>query len=195
MFHQVISLEQYGFISGRRLSDAVALVADVIDAAKHGSEDWYLLLVDFWKAFDSVSRIFIFMVLRSMGFLERFVAWLVEKRKLGLSLVGQRLAYLGYADDTTLILQGKSQIKKAVRALAKFEKESGLATNKGKSDVMALGVNLTSNPIASDCFKWAGADEAERLLGVWITPNGSCRSTWEKALDDITGKLQKWHEK
>ncbi|CAI5465382.1 unnamed protein product [Closterium sp. Yama58-4] len=231
VLHQVISPEQYGFIPGRRLSDAVALVADVIDAAKHGSEDWYLLLVDFQKAFDSVSRIFIFMVLRNMGFPERFVAWveglhagtttkllingwlsegiqvrsgvrqgcplapylflcaveplaqLVEKRKLGLSLAGQRLAYLGYADDTTLILQGKNQIKKAVRALAKFEEESGLATNKGKSVVMPLGVNLTSHPIASDGFKWAAADEAERLLGVWITPNGSCRPTWEKVLE------------
>ncbi|CAI5975375.1 unnamed protein product [Closterium sp. NIES-65] len=183
------------------------------------------------------------MVLRNMGFPERFVAWveglhegtttkplingwlsegiqvrsgvrqgcplapyiflcaveplaqLAEKRKLGLSLAEQRLAYLGYADDTTLVLQGKCQIKKAVRALAKFAKESGLAMNKGKSVVMLLGVNLTSNPIASDGFKWAAADEAEHLLGVWITPNGSCRPTWEKALEDITGKLQKWHEK
>ncbi|CAI7913304.1 unnamed protein product [Closterium sp. NIES-54] len=33
--------------------DAVEAVADVIDAATVGKEDWYLLLVDFQKAYDS----------------------------------------------------------------------------------------------------------------------------------------------
>ncbi|CAI5961618.1 unnamed protein product [Closterium sp. NIES-65] len=43
----IISPEQYGFIPGRRLSDAVALVADIIEGAKSGNEDWYMLMVDF----------------------------------------------------------------------------------------------------------------------------------------------------
>ncbi|CAI5467292.1 unnamed protein product [Closterium sp. Yama58-4] len=45
VLHKVISREQYGFIPGRRISDAVGLDADVIDAAKNGNEDWYMLLV------------------------------------------------------------------------------------------------------------------------------------------------------
>ncbi|CAI7878754.1 unnamed protein product [Closterium sp. NIES-54] len=43
VLHRVISPEQYSFISGRRLTDANALVADIIDAAKNGNEDWFLL--------------------------------------------------------------------------------------------------------------------------------------------------------
>ncbi|CAI7831781.1 unnamed protein product, partial [Closterium sp. NIES-53] len=68
ILHSVISSEQYGFIPGRRLADGVVLVADIIDAAKNGGEDWYLLLVDFQNAFDLVSRGFIFHVLDRMGF-------------------------------------------------------------------------------------------------------------------------------
>ncbi|CAI5535490.1 unnamed protein product [Closterium sp. Naga37s-1] len=94
VLHLVISPEQYGFIPGRRLSDAVAMVADIIDTAKNHNEDWYLLLVDFQKAFDSVSRDFLFEPL----------ALEVEKRKLGLEKEGHRLGYLGYADDTTLVM-------------------------------------------------------------------------------------------
>ncbi|CAI5478290.1 unnamed protein product [Closterium sp. Yama58-4] len=61
--HMVISPKQYGFIPGKRLSDAVALVADIIEGAMNGNNDWYMLLVDFQKAFDSVSRDFLFQVL------------------------------------------------------------------------------------------------------------------------------------
>ncbi|CAI7872593.1 unnamed protein product [Closterium sp. NIES-53] len=106
VLHRVISPQQYGFIRARRLTDGVALVADITDAAKNGGEDWYLLLVDFKKAFDSVSRDFIFHVLDRMGFPSRLVTW----------IRGQHLSYMGYVDDTTLALQGKEQITEAEMA-------------------------------------------------------------------------------
>ncbi|CAI5992297.1 unnamed protein product [Closterium sp. NIES-65] len=237
VLHQVISPEQYGFLPGRRLSDAVSLVADIIEAARNGSKDWHLLLVKFQKAFDSVSRSFLFQVLRGMGFPYRFVGWIeglhrdtktrllvsgwlgeglevvsgvqqgcplapylilcaveplaqdVERRKLGLSEAGQQLGYLGYADDTTLVLQGKQQIVRAVQLLSEFEKVSGLATNADKTVVLPLGVNTRINGGTLCGFKRAGADDAERLLGVWVAPFGSSIPTWEKALGHIRGKL------
>ncbi|CAI7758419.1 unnamed protein product, partial [Closterium sp. NIES-53] len=223
VLHLVISPEQYGFIPGRRLSDAVAMVADIIDTAKNHNEDWYLLLVDFHKAFDSVSRDFLFDVLEKMGFLQGFMGWIkglhqdtttkllingwlgqgvdmmsgvrqgcplapylflcaveplvleVEKRKLGLEKEGHRLGYLGYVDDTTLVLQGRQHIAEAEEVLDKFEKAAGLATNKSKSVVLPLGANLNVIGGSTSDFKWAGADDAERLLGVWF-------DTW---LDDL----------
>ncbi|CAI5940392.1 unnamed protein product [Closterium sp. NIES-65] len=241
LLHRVISEEQYGFIPGRRISDAIGVVADVIEAAKKGDEDWYLLLVDFRKAFDSVSRSFIFTVLREMGFPERFVGWVeglhretktrllvngwlgeavdvksgvrqgcplapylflcaVEplaqeacRRKLGLcNKAGQRPVYLGYADDTTLFLEGKRQIARAEKLLDYFAQLSGLATNRDKSVVMPLGHNLGRRPGTLGGFKWAKADEAEQLLGVWVTPSGSSAPTWQRAFEKITVELIKW---
>ncbi|CAI5484392.1 unnamed protein product [Closterium sp. Yama58-4] len=158
---RVISPEQYGFLPGRRLTDAVGLVADIIDTARRDNEDWFLLLVDFKKAFDSVSRGYLFRTMRAMGFPDRFVKWVeglhegtqtrllvngwmgegvevvsgvrqgcplapylflcaveplaqtVLKRKMGISKANERLAYISYADDTTLILEGKQQIIRA----------------------------------------------------------------------------------
>ncbi|CAI5961279.1 unnamed protein product [Closterium sp. NIES-65] len=164
VLHQVISPEQYGFIPGKRLSDAVALVADVIDVARNEKMDWYMLLE-------------------------------VEKAKLGLDKDGQQLSYLGYADDTTLILHGKKQIVKAEVILDNFEKAAGLATNKGKSVVLPLGINIGEAADGSSDFKWAGANDAERLLGVWVSPSGDGQATWEKAIGRVAEKLVKWKQK
>ncbi|CAI5473374.1 unnamed protein product [Closterium sp. Yama58-4] len=237
---EVVSPEQFGFLPGKRLSDAVGLVADIIEAAKNKDKDWYLLLVDFRKAFDSVSRGFLFTVLEKMGFPPRFVGWIRDlhentrtsllvngwigeavevvsgvrqgcplapylflcaveplaqeaaNRRIGISEGDQRLAYLGYADDTTLILEGEEQIAAAEKLLEEFAGESGLTTNKEKSVVLPLGSNLGRQPWKTDGFKWAKADEAERLLGVWVTPAGSCNPTWEKAFAKIKQKLSQW---
>ncbi|CAI6001531.1 unnamed protein product [Closterium sp. NIES-65] len=142
VLHRVISREQFGFIPGRRISDAM-----------------------------------------------------VMKRKLGISLtscVGQKLSYVGYADDTTLLLQGKQQIGRAEEELEKFKNISGLEMNVDKSVVMPLGANLGKKSWRSDGFRWAEKDEAERLLGVWITPSGSCQPTWDKALQKMVAKMSLW---
>ncbi|CAI5479828.1 unnamed protein product [Closterium sp. Yama58-4] len=241
VLHRVISPEQYGFIPGRRLTDGVALVADIIDAAKNGEEDWYLLLVDFQKAFDSVSRDFVFHVLHRMGFPPRMVTWIrglhagtttkmlvngwlgagievvsgvrqecplapylflcaveplvqmVESKRLGLDVAGQRLSYMGYADDTTLALQGKEQLAEAESILDTFEKQSGLATNKAKSTILPLRADLGRDD--GGAFKWAKPKDAERRLGVWVTPDGSGLPTWEKALEEIKRRLALWKQK
>ncbi|CAI5977237.1 unnamed protein product [Closterium sp. NIES-65] len=177
VLHLVISPEQYGFIAGRRLSDAVALVADVIDAAKNGAEDWGLheitstkLLVNGWlgKGVEVVSGVrqgcplALYLFLCAVDPLAREV----ERQELGLSKQNLHFNYLGYVDDTTLALQGAEQIVKEEEVLDCFEKGSGLATNKSKSVLLPLGANLGAKGDGTSSFKWAKADEAERLLGV-----------------------------
>ncbi|CAI7927414.1 unnamed protein product [Closterium sp. NIES-54] len=179
---QVISGEQYGFLLGKRLTDAVSLVADFIDAAKNKNSDWYLLLIDFEKVYDSVRRNFMLETIAKLVFPSRFVGciealhrdvhtrlcvngWvgekikmrkgvrqgcplapylflcaveplscLVEEQNLGIGEDGcERLAYIGYAYDTTVLLEGKHQLKMAKQVLKEFAEVSGPNVNKGKS--------------------------------------------------------------
>ncbi|CAI5483135.1 unnamed protein product [Closterium sp. Yama58-4] len=213
VLHEVISPEQYGFLPGRRLSDVVGLVADVIEAAKNKDLDLYLLLVNFKKAFDSVSRNFLFTVLERMGFPSRLVDWVrglhkdtwtsllingwmgeavdvmsgvrqgcplapylflcaveplaqqAAAKKLGLEKGEQWLAYLGYADDTTLVLQGEEQIAEAERLLADFEAEvdGGVGVRDPKIELICLaarriGLLLTETSELKGDIMLAAAD-------------------------------------
>ncbi|CAI7755270.1 unnamed protein product [Closterium sp. NIES-54] len=117
----------------------------------------------------------------------------VEKEQLGLDIAGQRLTYIGYADDTTLALQGKEQIAEAEVILDELERQFGLATNKAKMVILSLGANLGRDD--GGAFKWAKPKDAERLLGGWVTPDGSGLPTWEKAMDDIKKRLGLWRQK
>ncbi|CAI5476240.1 unnamed protein product [Closterium sp. Yama58-4] len=242
VLHKVISEEPYGFLPGRRLADGVSLIADIVEAAKCKDEDWYLLLVDFKKAFDSVSRVYLFGTMERMGFPRSFVQWCeglhagsttrlllngwlgepvavnkgvrqgcplapylflcavetlcqeARRRKLGISNpYGDRLAYVGYADDTTLVLKGKRQIGRAVKLLSEFGDKSGLRVNNNKSALMPLGRNLRKKPDKKSVFKWVSSNEAERVLGVWVSPSGDASVTWEITLVRASSELVKWH--
>ncbi|CAI5999193.1 unnamed protein product [Closterium sp. NIES-65] len=237
----VISEEQHRFLPGRRLSDAVSTVADVIEAANNDKEDWYLLMIDFQKVFDSVSRSFLFDTMALMGFPSKFIRWCeglhdgsftrllvngwlgdrvdvrkgvrqgcplapylflcavepicqeAKPRKLGINdHHGDRLAYLGYADDTTLVLKGKRQIERAEELLEEFGARSGLRVNKDKSALLPLGANLKETRSVSSDFAWVNPKDAERLLGVWVSPSRSAEVTWDKALARAAEELVKW---
>ncbi|CAI5472115.1 unnamed protein product [Closterium sp. Yama58-4] len=237
----VISEEQHGFLPGRRLLDAVSTVADVIEAARNDSEDWYLLMIDFQKAFDSVSRTFLFDRMALMGFPRKFIQWCeglhdgsftrllvngwlgdrvdvrkgvrqgcplapylflcavepicqeAKRRRLGVcDDRGDRLAYVGYADDTTLVLKGTRRIGRAEELLEEFGARSGLRINKDKSALLPLGANLKKKKSEGPDYAWVDPKEAERLLGVWVSPSGSAEVTWDKALSRAAEELVKW---
>ncbi|CAI7893934.1 unnamed protein product [Closterium sp. NIES-53] len=115
------------------------------------------------------------------------------RRKLGISNpYGDRLAYLGYADDTTLVLKGKMQIGRAVKLLNEFGEKSGLRVNNDKSALLPLGKNLHKKADRASIFKWVRSNEAESVLGVWISPSGDVSGTWEITLSREAAELVKW---
>ncbi|CAI5478739.1 unnamed protein product [Closterium sp. Yama58-4] len=203
MLESVVSTGQFGFLPGRSIAGAVAVAADLIDVANAGQEDWLMLLIDFRKAFDSVARGYLFDVLRKMGFPETYVKWVeglhqgaatriwndgwlgdevpvltgeARRRWLGINVKeAGKLTYLGYADDTTLLLGGRSQLGNAELQLKEFEQMSRLAVNWDKSVVLPLGRQRDIPPPADGAFKWASRDDPERLLGVWIKPGGDAQ--------------------
>ncbi|CAI5974882.1 unnamed protein product [Closterium sp. NIES-65] len=176
VLHRVISKEQYGFIPGRRLSDAVSLVADIIDAANKGDKDWFLLLVDFQKAFldageDGLPSEFCGL---GEGPAQGNKDKVEAAKQLGIvSDSGRRMPYLGYAEDTTLLLQGREQIAEAGKMLDYFENvygnhasEEGCFILWGKETIFATreegGVGVKDPGVLVACL-------ATRRIGILLT--------------------------
>ncbi|CAI7799444.1 unnamed protein product [Closterium sp. NIES-53] len=105
VLHKVISEEQFEFLPGRRLADGVSLIADIVDAAKCKDADWHLLLVDFQKAFDSVSRAYLFGTMERMGFPRKFVQW-CEGLRAGATT---RLLLNGWLGEPVAVRKGVRQ--------------------------------------------------------------------------------------
>ncbi|CAI5985793.1 unnamed protein product [Closterium sp. NIES-65] len=117
----------------------------------------------------------------------------IRKRDLGVKAEGgESVAYVGYADDTSLILQGADQLRSAAEALDVFGNLSGLRMNGEKSIVMPLGRNKGRTSLPRVSFKWAEGDKPERLLGIWVTPDGDAAPSWEKAWERGKSELVKW---
>ncbi|CAI5960863.1 unnamed protein product [Closterium sp. NIES-65] len=235
--HLVISEDQHGFIPRRSLADAVSVVANAVEAADNGGEDWFLLMVDFQKAYDTVARTYLKLGIpdefvrwteglhRGSGTSEVISDWVGERvemkrgvkqgcplapylflcaieplclkiRKRGLGVKEKEgtveLVYVRYADDTTLILKGEEQLRSAAEALEQFGSLSSLRTNNDKSVVMPIGRNKGKQSAEGVPFKWAKAGIPERLLGIWITPDGDAGPSWKKDWERGKEELVKW---
>ncbi len=69
----IIDDEQSGFMPGRNIVNNIRLILDMIDYNEIIPDESFILFVDFYKAFDTVSRQFMFKVTESFGFGNRFL--------------------------------------------------------------------------------------------------------------------------
>ena len=72
---QVISKTQSGFVPGRNISDCTRLIYDLLYLAQDKDYTGLLMLIDFEKAFDSISWKFLYKTLQMFGFSEDFIRW------------------------------------------------------------------------------------------------------------------------
>ena len=64
---EMLGMSQHAFLPHRSIEDPIRLVNDLFYSKYEAGEEFYLLLVDFAKAFDSVSQEFLFALLRHVG--------------------------------------------------------------------------------------------------------------------------------
>ena len=72
---KIIDQDQSGFVRGRFIGDSIRTTFDVMEWAKKNNKVGLLLLIDFTKAFDSISFSFIEKTLTFFGFKENIRRW------------------------------------------------------------------------------------------------------------------------
>ena len=73
---QIIHFDQYAYVKGRTIFDAVRTIDDVIEFTKRKGHKGILTTIDFEKAFDSINRSFLFSTLEVFGFDASFITWI-----------------------------------------------------------------------------------------------------------------------
>ena len=73
---EIINSDQIGYMEGRFCGENTRLIADIIEYSTVFKKPGILLLVDFEKAFDSISWNFLFSTLRYFNFGENFIEWI-----------------------------------------------------------------------------------------------------------------------
>ena len=71
----MIDLDQTGFISGRYIGDNIRLIYDMLQFTEENDIPGLLLLIDFEKAFDSISWDFLLSVLKLFNFGKSIINW------------------------------------------------------------------------------------------------------------------------
>ena len=67
---------QTGFLSGRFIGENAHLINDILHSTEEKQIPGLLMLIDFEKAFDSVSWDFLYAVLKFFNFGDSFVKWI-----------------------------------------------------------------------------------------------------------------------
>jgi len=72
----VISKSQSTFLKGRQLVDGVMIVNEVVELARLRNRECLILKVDFEKAYDSMDWNFLEYMLKRVGFVGKWIAWM-----------------------------------------------------------------------------------------------------------------------
>ena len=102
---KTIEKSQAGFLSGRYIAESTRLIYDIMHFTEVKNIDGILLLIDFGKAFDSLSWNFMYKVLSYFGFDEQLIDWI----KLFTKNIEARICQSGFLSDPIVIKRGCRQ--------------------------------------------------------------------------------------
>ncbi len=72
----LIHPSQTAYLPGKFISTNIWKIQDAIDFTRIHDKQWVVLFLDFCKAFDSISHLFLYILLHSIGFSGSYIAWI-----------------------------------------------------------------------------------------------------------------------
>jgi len=72
-----ISMEQFGFLDGRKIHEAIGVAQEVIHSVKLKKRKGAVLKIDLSKAYDRINWLYIRMLLTHLGFNYSFISWIM----------------------------------------------------------------------------------------------------------------------
>jgi len=115
----------------------------------------------------------------------------LEPRLKGIKIGDRRYLLSQFADDTTLMLQSKKEIKYVNRAIRRWCKATGMRENAAKREGVKMGRYRHTN-IAEPGIKWAPEGGYVKSLGVPVGNDLDTEKWWKVKLAAIRAKTDHW---
>jgi hypothetical protein len=98
------------------------------------------------------------------------------------------LLALGYADDLTIFVESDTELQKALCIIENFEKGSGLAVNREKSEILEHGIRSTTIGIP--------VKQTIQITGMHFCLNQAdlSQKNWDKVVDRIKTLTRSWKQ-
>eukprot|EP00253_Pinus_taeda_P021761 PITA_21761 len=72
-----ISMEQFGFLEGRQIHEAIRVAQEVLHSIKQKKKKWSILKIDLSKAYDRINWLYLRLLLTHLGFNYSFISWIM----------------------------------------------------------------------------------------------------------------------
>eukprot|EP00253_Pinus_taeda_P014942 PITA_14942 len=208
----IISPEQSGYVEGKQITNGIILTTEIIHFLKQSKKLDMLLKIYLYKAFDSLSWVYIRKILTAFGFAPLWVRRVMSLLSSSLFSVlingtpsptfrpsrgfrqGDPLSPFPFV----IIAEGHPSIQEARQLkalLSDFSEASGANVNKVKSQIFFFNTPVITQTSIARILCFTIAFLPSKYLGAPLTPSALKHSSWKILLEKLEAHLFLWTHK
>ncbi|XP_017974454.1 PREDICTED: uncharacterized protein LOC18601081 [Theobroma cacao] len=182
----VVGNNQFAFVKGRQLIDAVLVANELIDLIKKEKTEGLILKVDFEKAYDYINWGFLDFIMAKMGFHEKWRGWIHEC----ISTVHMSILVNGSPSKNFRMRRRPSP-----RVLRVFQSMSALKINFAKSSLTGIDMELEVMEEWANLVGCGRDSLPTSYLGLPLGVNHRSQQLWRPVIQKVQNRLVGWQSK
>eukprot|EP00253_Pinus_taeda_P024113 PITA_24113 len=186
-----ISMEQFGFLEGRQIHEAIGVAQEVIHSVKQKKKKGVILKIDLSKAYDRINWLYLRLLLTHLGFNFSFISWIMGC----ISNVSFAVLINGAATPFFKSQRGLRQgcPLSPLLFLLVAEGLSRLIHNARRTNKIK-GFNRRESFALSNLFPFhtQSLDTSFKYLGFWLKPDAYKKKDWDWLIAKIEARISHW---
>eukprot|EP00253_Pinus_taeda_P033560 PITA_33560 len=200
-----ISLEQFGFLDGRQIHEAIGVAQEVIHSVKMKKKKGVVLKIDLSKFYDRISWLYLRMLLTHVGFSYPFVSWImgcITNVSFAVLVNGaassffnsQRGLRQSFPLTPLMFLLVAEGLSRLIHKARREEKVKGIEINSGKSQACIADFERRERNRMANLFPFPiqPLEAPFKYLGFWLKRGAYKKEDWNWLIAKIESRISHW---